>query len=473
MKVVSEGGAMRIPTASIVLILAVAAWIPIHAQEDPALLNGDANGDGTRDISDAVYLLAWLFTGGSEPLPIGCEPDPINDLDGDGITDRLDNCPTVPNPGQEDRDLDGYGDACDQGFDPGSESDTEDPYANWPAEEFKKHLVPFRVITIWPPYKPYGGADIYGDDDGKLGLLGGQGGDGSWETNSGLMGDEATDTIDGHVVSYDNYFVLGLGSHSNAGSTVRAIEIWFGDHQFFLGAPAGGFKPGQSLLYDFNDNTAPWLWEEIDPDDWDTVRLITGSGDGIQVERVEMVHSSEQVLDTTVNAWLDKRYGKIIDFSIDIAMKRWERAGYPRTTILYYASQDLGQTGSIKYVNADEWWCSEFVSYHCRMIGLDTPAGAIGVTTLKTWFEDHGRGFSKADVEAGKYRVKPGDYFSVNPETNKPNGTHSVIFREWANKAGTNPANGDRYRTIEGNHGNAVTMCRRDWDDVAFIGTTQ
>jgi len=36
--------------------------------------NGDVNGDGVYDISDAVYFLYWRFLGGPAPVAIECSP---------------------------------------------------------------------------------------------------------------------------------------------------------------------------------------------------------------------------------------------------------------------------------------------------------------------------------------------------------------------------------------------------------------
>jgi hypothetical protein len=63
---------------------------------DQVLAGGgpDSDGDGIADDCDA------------------CPADPENDVDHDGICGNLDNCPHAANPGQEDRNGDGAGDAC-------------------------------------------------------------------------------------------------------------------------------------------------------------------------------------------------------------------------------------------------------------------------------------------------------------------------------------------------------------------------
>lgn len=43
------------------------------AGENPGCVPGDANGDGSLDVSDAVYLLYHLFVGGKPPVP--CAPE--------------------------------------------------------------------------------------------------------------------------------------------------------------------------------------------------------------------------------------------------------------------------------------------------------------------------------------------------------------------------------------------------------------
>lgn len=48
----------------------------LRAQAAPeATENGDTNGDGLRDLSDAIFLLDWLFLGGPEPVALAGSPD--------------------------------------------------------------------------------------------------------------------------------------------------------------------------------------------------------------------------------------------------------------------------------------------------------------------------------------------------------------------------------------------------------------
>ena len=53
-----------------------------------ALDNGDVNGDWDRDLSDGVYLLSFLFSGGPEPVPLAlCGTDLTTSSNGDTNAD--------------------------------------------------------------------------------------------------------------------------------------------------------------------------------------------------------------------------------------------------------------------------------------------------------------------------------------------------------------------------------------------------
>jgi len=131
--------------------------VKIPTDGDPKLAIGDIFGDyevidfiTTGDGNDRYTLchvppgnpgnsqtleLSWSayqshLANHPDDYPGACHA--VDDSDGDGVIDDIDNCPSVPNPGQEDSDGDGIGDACDSH--PDSDGDgILDPVDNCPS----------------------------------------------------------------------------------------------------------------------------------------------------------------------------------------------------------------------------------------------------------------------------------------------------------------------------------------------------
>jgi hypothetical protein len=80
-------------------------------------------------VGTAAYSASDNANGGWDVI---CED---GDIDGDGVFDSTDNCPSITNPNQADADSDGEGDACDDDIDGDEVLNEDDECEDTPVDE--------------------------------------------------------------------------------------------------------------------------------------------------------------------------------------------------------------------------------------------------------------------------------------------------------------------------------------------------
>jgi len=268
----------------------------------------------------------------------------------------------------------------------------------------------------------------------------------------------------------DNKITIYIASSpSTAGSDAEYIYMDFGpdDNLRLLGySTSPHFPLGATMTWDLNQESIREFMENLQQESWDYITLRTVSGDGIKIERVKLIHSSETILDWNYDDWLDSPNDSHVGLAARTLWRKVRDMNLPVQAAVNFGVRDLGKTDGYKYGTGNSW-CSEFASWCLRRDGWDTPTGSIGTSDMRSFFSNLGRLYTQAQILNGTYIPASGDYFSLW------DGGHSVILAYWVDDPSLGITESTRYVTIEGNCGQAVRTVTRDVGDIDHVGKAQ
>lgn len=268
-------------------------------------------------------------------------------------------------------------------------------------------------------------------------------------SNAHVNADSATDYI---IVRF------GHESGNDDGSSANEFRLWG-----YWDGSSRGFPAGYALTWDLTGMRS--FLEDLPQDKWDEISFVTPSGDGMLIRRVMVVHSGQEILDWTVNRWLDAPNHTTLGCAQKIMQRKLQYVNNTDHAALHFGALEIGKTNGKKY-GTGNLWCSEFASWALFREGFMTPYGNIGTVDMKAWFSARGRLYTRSQVRNKTYVPKPGDYLSIN------NGDHSCLFLRWVDSTDT-ITNSTQFLSLDGNWGQTVQVVTRTVSVIDRVGKAQ
>lgn len=253
---------------------------------------------------------------------------------------------------------------------------------------------------------------------------------------------------DGAPVLGENWIKIWIdNAHPKAGSEANYIWMYFGRTKKvkLWGKNRESFPKGATLKWDLNQ--AQEYLETVPTDAWDEIILVNPSGDGIKIDRIQIVHSGETILDWECQCWLDgsklEKHG-MLGLAAKILETKLAKIGNCWEPQIHWAAREIGKTDYTKY-GTGTVWCSEFASWCLRKALWDTPTGDIGSNAMQNYFNGLGRKYTKDKLLDGTYELITGDYLKFS--------NHSALFIEYL---GDPTDENTQMKTIDGNSSQTV-----------------